>query len=260
MDAGNTATNNADQSNLVDAIHDAMFLQVTGQLLRDNTLLHPAGLPRLFDENANPAAARLPFYLRADAYELYTKWAARKFDANLLHHIIVGKGKSAILNRDKTESDRLDKDYAERVYGTFFGNGTLTNGQWWPTQLCTVRDGAHNSAQGGISGRDGEGAYSIVVSGDPRYPDIDEGDRLLYCGTDADTDGSAPKVNTQHMIESVNRYKKDPSNTSFPIRVFRSQHAKNKALAPSHGFRYDGLYDAVNYRFWIRRFRGTGLS
>lgn len=220
---------------VTDAIHHAMFLPVTAKLLRANALLHPAGLPLLFHSSTS-VPATLPFYIKLDAEELYNKWCAADFEPDLLRGLVVGKGKNENLGRVKATSDNLDRTYKGRVRGIYFGNGTLVNGQWWPTQLCTLRDGAHNSAQAGICGKDGNGAYSIVISGDAKYPDIDEGDEVWYCGTD--TEGKGLTANTQRMIESVN---------NKPVRVIRSFNAKNKALAPRKGFRYDGLYDVKSF-------------
>jgi hypothetical protein len=51
---------------------------------------------------------------------------------------------------------------------------------------CTVRDGVHGAAQGGIYGKAGKGAYSIVLSGGNHYSDVNKGDTIWYSGTDAD--------------------------------------------------------------------------
>lgn len=50
------------------------------------------------------------------------------------------------------------------------GHNGLTVGQWWPFQICALRDGAHGSMMSGIAGGENEGAFSIVVSGtSPQY-------------------------------------------------------------------------------------------
>ena len=46
-----------------------------------------------------------------------------------------------------------------------FGHNGLEVGQWWPLQMCALRDGAHGTKMGGIAGSDNLGATSIVVSG-----------------------------------------------------------------------------------------------
>ena len=46
------------------------------------------------------------------------------------------------------------------------GHNGLSIGQWWPFQICALRDGAHGSLMAGIAGGETEGAFSILVSGD----------------------------------------------------------------------------------------------
>lgn len=76
----------------------------------------------------------------------------------------------------------------------------------------------------------------ILVSGGHSYPDIDNGNEVLYCGTDS-TDGNVTEY-TQRMIESA--------EGDQPVRLIRS-HNLNSEFAPDHGFRYDGLYDVVSF-------------
>lgn len=232
-----------EHESIIEAIHKAMFFTVTPKLVRNNFLLHTeSGLPVLFHPSSQ-ACHNLPYYINIDAEELYDDWCKEMFEPNLLRGIIVGKGKNAALGRDKGTVDNLDKDYRYRVKGTYFGEKPAEHGQrkilpgeWWPTQLCTVRDGAHNSTIAGISGKSGYGAYSIVISGDEKYPDKDEGDEVWYCGTDS-VDGQKTAA-TQLMVESVNNH---------PVRVIRSSGAKNKNYAPKAGYRYDGLYEVRGY-------------
>jgi hypothetical protein len=54
--------------------------------------------------------------------------------------------------------------------------------------MCALRDGAHGEMIAGISGKKEEGAQSCIMSGGEngdgeKYPDMDYGDRVLYCGT-----------------------------------------------------------------------------
>ncbi len=130
-------------------------------------------------------------------------------------------------------TDSINPDYAA-VSAKYHGNGDLLNGQWWPTQLCALRDGAHGSSQAGISGSSGDGVYSCIMSGGHDYPDVDNGDDVLYCGTDSDN--SSPTAFTKLMIDSVNKK---------PVRVIRSHNLVSE-YAPLVGFRYDGLYDIVS--------------
>lgn len=133
----------------------------------------------------------------------------------------------------------------------------------WPAQLCTMRDGAHGAAIAGISGRVGEGAFSVIIaggndaSGQP-YPNVDNGDEIHYCGTDS-TNG-IPSDGTNRLRESAENGK--------PVRVLRSHNLKNE-YAPEIGFRYDGLYkifgsemmdpsDSKRQRFRFRMVRLPG--
>jgi hypothetical protein len=69
----------------------------------------------------------------------------------------------------------LKQDYTEKLSANYFGKGRLVNGQWWPSRLCALRDGAHGQSEAGIHGEAGKGAYSIVVAGS-RYDDKDHGE------------------------------------------------------------------------------------
>ncbi|GAB7344252.1 hypothetical protein MBLNU457_2130t1 [Dothideomycetes sp. NU457] len=220
---------------LIQTLHEAMFYDVSAQLVRNHFLLHSgAGLPVLFDP-ASSKGMTYPFYIKADAEELYHKWWNKNFKPDLLHDLKLDQ---------KSKSFRIEPGYIKPTEGAAHGNNGLVNGQWWPLQICLVRDGAHSDMQGGISGRTNLGAWSIVLSAGQResggvYPNIDEGDVLEYCGTDAKENGAVTE-NTQRMIQSYQQNKE--------IHVFRSSKAPNKTWAPEMGFRYDGLYDIVSFQ------------
>ena len=149
-------------------------------------------------------------------------------------------------------SDSVDPNYDGGASHKYWEDGKLLNGQWWPLQLCTIRDGAHGSTQGGISGKAGEGAYSCIIShglaldGRP-YPNEDHGDVVHYYGTDndpleysKDEDGNPkPSHGTQLLLDSYKNQR--------PVRFIRS-HNLESTWAPKEGFRNDGLYHVVNYR------------
>lgn len=182
-----------------------------------------------------------PWDLRADAWQLYLRWYRQDFKPDLLRGIITRKGKDRA-------SDRIDpewaKDTSKKIPATFHGEGHLVLGQWWPTQLCAVRDGAHGTPQGGIWGSKGKGCYSIVLSGGgPGYKDRDEGDAIWYSGTDRkDSHSHDPTENTQRLIESCDEF------PGRPVRVLRSsQLSTSNSYRPKYGLRYDGLYTVVGY-------------
>ncbi|CCX31285.1 Similar to Histone-lysine N-methyltransferase, H3 lysine-9 specific SUVH5; acc. no. O82175 [Pyronema omphalodes CBS 100304] len=139
---------------------------------------------------------------------------------------------------------RLDHQFPRRSPKVYGHNG-LTVGDWWPYQLCLLRDGAHGSSQGGISGDKDLGAYSIVVSCDnPAYrngQDHDTGEVLFYSGT------SGPAVvdgDTSAVLTNANAIMKASVYTQpqRPVRVIRKGPSPKGGLYPCSGFRYDGLY------------------
>jgi hypothetical protein len=210
-------------------IHKAEIkLDVTPYILKKARILTSEnGLPRIFKEEAS-----FPPDLKADAYQLYKRWYEGNFTQDILRGINLVKGKDR-------NNDRLDPDYTKKypVDPKVYGSNGLVLGQWWPTQLCTVRDGAHGATQGGIFGAREKGAYSIVLSGGS-YHDKDEGDRIEYSGTEGKN--STPTENTNHMILS-----KELGNR---IRVIRShQLEKSNKYRPEVGLRYDGLYVVTGY-------------
>ncbi|PSK53844.1 E3 ubiquitin-protein ligase UHRF1 [Elsinoe australis] len=219
---------------LIEAIHDAMFLEVNGQLVRDHRLLDEDGLQIVF---ASPNSSKYPFYIRLDAEEMWHKWASRDFSTDLMRGI----------KYDKDSAASIKKGYDLKKEGSTHGPLDLVNGQWWPSQLCLVRDGAHTSAQGGIGGRTGKGAWSVVMSsgqieGGGTYPDIDGGDIVQYCGTDG-KEGQITE-NTQRMLESYEQ--------KLPVRLIRSSKMGKPMYKPELGFRYDGIYHIVSYEILDR--------
>lgn len=217
-------------------LHTIAFTPVTAELLRGGRMLHDSdGLPQLFD-SAYTNGVEWPFDIRADAIELYNKWCRKIFETDLFRGI---NFKAQSKKEGGKTADSLDRTYAGLVSAKYHGNGDLLNGQWWPTQLCALRDGAHGSSQAGISGKPGEGAYSCIMSGGldakgQKYPDEDHGEWVFYTGTDS-TDGKIADF-TRRMLESVR---------SKPVRLIRS-HNLDSEYAPIVGFRYDGLYDVVD--------------
>jgi hypothetical protein len=234
---------------LRDHVHKAEIrLTVTLNLIRKANMLSPDyGLPRIFKQGTG-----FPWDLKADAYQLYNRWWKCDLNQDLLRGIVPNK-------TDNRTSDRLDDTYRKKFStdAKYYGEGDLVLGQWWPTQLCTVRDGAHGSAQGGIYGEKERGAYSIVVSGGNAYHDIDNGDVIEYSGTPGKN--STPTENTVHLLTSA--------VLANPIRVIRSaQLNKKNKYRPELGLRYDGLYqvrghtkidqETAMYRFRLERCEG----
>ncbi|KZM28061.1 hypothetical protein ST47_g816 [Ascochyta rabiei] len=212
--------------------------------VKKTRILTEAGLPRIFKEGTN-----FPRDLQADAWYLYERWMNEDFEQNILRGIVTVKGKDR-------NGDRLDRAYTTKHprVPKFFGDEGVVLGQWWPSQLCTVRDGVHGAAQGGkvclaptnssadsqagIYGDKDKGAYSIVLSGGG-YHDQDDGDTIEYSGTDG-KDYQATDA-TLSMIKSA--------ELGNHIRVIRSsQLLKSNRYRPSCGLRYDGLYQVKSYK------------
>jgi hypothetical protein len=215
---------------LRDHVHKAeITLEVNAYLLKKARILDaPNGLPRIFNEEA-----RFPADLKADSYQLYARWCNGDFSQDILRGIVTVKGE----NRG---GDRIDRKYkAEHSFNAkFYGEGPFVLGQWWPTQLCTVRDGVHGTPQGGIFGDKEHGAYSIVLSGGG-YKDKDEGDVIEYSGTEGKD--FTPTDATLSMLRSA--------KSGNEIRVIRSSNLteKKSKYRPEVGFRYDGLYKIKSF-------------
>lgn len=116
------------------------------------------------------------------------------------------------------------------------GHNGLTVGDWWPYQICALRDGAHGSMMGGIAGSKESGCYSIIISGGGDYADRDLGDVVWYTGSgEVGRDGVQPLTNaTQALITSRTKH--------LPVRVIRTSKSEGP-YRPSSGLRYDGLYE-----------------
>jgi len=146
------------------------------------------------------------------------------------------------VSRGKTTSYQFDDRFARRSYKQF-GHNDIKVGEWWPMQICLLRDGAHGSVNGGIAGSMKGGAISIIASGGYKGMDKDRGTTLLYSGSNShtNTNPTDPEIsaNTAAMITS--------HRLQNPIRVIRS-YRSDWEHAPTVGFRYDGLYRITQYR------------
>jgi hypothetical protein len=237
------ATLTALYKDITDGLHKLVFLPVTDKMLRKTRMLdNHDGLPQLFD-NEFSGGVDWPWYIQADAEELYNKWYAEVFETDLYRGLVRG-GKGTGNSADKLARD--NGGHFRLMNPRQHGNGLLINGSWYPSQLAILRDGGHGASQGGITASINDGAYSVVMAGgvDPKgkpYPNEDRGDEVLYCGTDnTNAEVDAPSQDTKAMILNHSDGK--------PVRLFRSYNLGSKdKYAPERGFRYDGLYDVVSY-------------
>jgi hypothetical protein len=231
----------ADFDKILDGIHKSFFLEISAIAIRKKQLLHNTGLPAIFHKDFS-AGVDYPWYLKEDAAELYVRWWSRDLSPQLFRGIKLGRTRNIALGRDGVADSLLPvSKYPGRRHGKFFGNAHLRNGQWWPTQLAAVRDGAHNASIAGICGKVGEGAYSCLMSGG-QYPNIDHGDNVWYYGTPAANPGDGRTTATQLMIES--------KHSKLPVRLLRASQMTTEGLnvyKPEAGIRYDGLYTVVDF-------------
>ena len=203
---------------------------MTDVLVRDSKLLKNGGLPSIFDKSK----CDFPHDLCSDASALYTKWLNSDFDPDLLRGL-EHKSRS-IPDGGARISRNLTPDYPLKIPASYVGGGSLTNGQWWPLQICLLRDGGHGAIEGGISGKPGGVAYSVIVT-NSGYSDVDNGDKIEYCGTSGHD--KKPTAQTKMLLESAKRH--------TPVRVFRSASTKSGTYLPKKGIRYDGLYDVTGF-------------
>lgn len=208
----------------------SFYDSVTDALVRDSKLLDNSGLPSIFDK----ASCDFPHDLCSDALALYTKWFNGDFDPDPFRGM---EHKSRSMpDGGARKSRNLKPDYPLKVPANYVGGGSLTNGQWWPLQICLLRDGAHGAIEGGIWGKPGGVAYSVIVTHN-EYSDVDNGDKIEYCGTPGHDKKSTAQ--TKMLLESAKR--------QTPVRVFRSASAKFRIYLPKKGIRYDGLYDVTGF-------------
>jgi hypothetical protein len=190
------------------------------------------GLPQIFND---PDKVGFPWDIKADALAIYLRWLKGVLDPHLLRGIDTERKGTGT----KHTGHKLRKDYLGIVSCNVWGDNNLQNGQWWPLQICAKRDGGHGEIEGGIHGQSGRGAFSVVLS-NGGYDDLDDGDRILYCGTSG-SEGQ-PSAGTSRLLETYD------SSGLRPVRVIRTAKLpKDNPYRPAKGLRYDGLYDVVSY-------------
>lgn len=232
------------------ALHEAEFVgNLCGDLVADSRLLEVGGLSSIFSNDA------IPYDIKDDARVLHNKWSKGLYNPHLLHGI--SHKKHAQTSGKDHKSNSLETDYTFKVSANYVGAGNFINGQWWPYQICAIRDGAHGDSEAGISGVTGKGAFSVIV-GSSGYADIDNGDEIKYCGTLGSL--GQPTARTKLLI--------DAHRLHNPLRVLRSGTTgkKHSVYQPVIGLRYDGLYQITNdevldqgtgmHRFTLHRIAG----
>ena len=222
-------------SELRQRLHQMEFYDfISGIILHKSKVLDDKqGLPAIFDETFN-RGVQYPWDIIADAEALFLRWLSGVLDPHLLRGVDTVRKNTTT---GKRTAHKLSPSYKHRKSCDHIGAGDLQNGQWWPLQICAMRDGAHGEIEAGIHGKPGKGALSVVLSSGG-YADMDEGNTIRYCGTSGSV--GKPTVGTIHL--------KHASTLGTPVRVLRSSAlpARNP-YRPSRGLRYDGLYDVVSF-------------
>ena len=118
-------------------------------LVKKSGLLEDKGLPLIFENRVR--GVRFPSDICADAEILFRKWMSGQIDPHLLRGIMTKSGTGKVRKVHKSHS--IEKDFAGKVSCNYVGAGNLVNGQWWPLQLCAIRDGAHGEVEAGIHGQ-----------------------------------------------------------------------------------------------------------
>ncbi len=164
----------------------------------------------------------------------------------IMHDILVDRGGKMI-------TYKID-DRHQHISAKVFGHNGITVGQWWPLQMCALRDGAHGMRMGGIAGSPTYGAYSIIVSGLYTDLDADFGDRLFYSGSRShdNTDPAVP------VLSDATKALQRSRENGKVVRVLRAS-AGNSHLSPSVGLRYDGLYRVEREEIMLNKKGGAYL-
>jgi hypothetical protein len=97
-------------------------------------------------------ALRIPQDIILEAQSLRARWLRSDFDKALMR----GIASSSTINRDvvrgkikRTGGWRLEENYRHRINALVIGHNGLTIGDWWPLQICAMRDGAHGEMEAG---------------------------------------------------------------------------------------------------------------
>lgn len=259
------------------------------------------------DPGSDPGSGLLPEDICLDAQFVVTKWLQLgDFDPDLLRGInktrrvkwaVVAAAAAAAAARGETATtataaatgpsnssnngrrkvvttSALEEGYRWKRDARVRGHNGLVVGQWWPLQICALRDGAHGVLEGGISVDVHGVAVSVILSGGQRsghraYDDVDSLNEILYCGTRGEPP-LPPKAKQDGRVAAEGTPSKATTamfraqEARAAVRVIRSAKARDKSVlenyAPAEGFRYDGLYcvtarECLDPEFAMWRFR-----
>ena len=202
-----------ERAKVYEYLHRMLFADfITDELVSQTGILGNSGLGRIIDD---PMFA-FPPQIQEDAKALRQRWHEGRYKLDLLEGITT-------IPTNRETGTRLHRviwgDFPFLTGADYIGPGMLSVGDWWPYQICAVRDGAHGEIEAGISGDNQQGAYSIVLSGgkyaNKDHLDIDDGETIQYCGTPG-TVNEISKVKCK-VYRSAPRYtnslERGPSNS-----------------------------------------------
>src|SRR5918998_6713678 len=124
----------------------------------------------------------------------------------------------------------------ERIFGHIPG---YLEGSRFESRAELSEAGVHRPLVAGISGSQGEGADSIVLSGGYE-DDEDLGDEVVYTGHGGRDAESRRQVAHQRLTKG-NLALAHSSIEGLPVRVVLGANL-DSPYAPASGYRYDGLY------------------
>jgi putative restriction endonuclease len=123
-------------------------------------------------------------------------------------------------------------------------------GSWFESRAALSEAGLHRPRVAGISGTEGEGADSIVLSGGYE-DDTDWGNEIVYTGHGG-RDQATGKQITHQKLSRGNLALAKSRLEGLPVRVIRGSTHKS-SYSPPKGYRYDGLYRVEDH--WQERGR-----
>lgn len=136
---------------------------------------------------------------------------------------------------------------AEQIFGHIPGYPV---GSHFASREALSHAGVHRPRIAGISGRGREGAESVVLAGG--YEDWEDlGEEILYTGHGGRDPESKRQVSHQ-VLRRGNLALATSHLRELPVRVIRGARLHSSS-SPECGYRYDGLYQVVDY--WRERGR-----
>lgn len=136
-----------DLKKLRDSIHLLPFSNVDRDNVRSSGIRK--ALVRIVE-----AAHELPADIVLDAESILTRWRNEDFDPALLKGIELsqtikrGAGGGS-RNTKRNTHYKLEDNYPFKKNPHVPGHNGLTIGDWWPLQICALRDGAHGEMEAG---------------------------------------------------------------------------------------------------------------